>query len=341
MDDFRSLRQRLQVHVAYARVFDDVLTGAELVARCGADGATAVEEALASLVDEGKLERMGEHYFLPGEADPARAAESTARRQRALKIVDDNRALLDFIGGLPWVRMLGISGSLAHGNAVDGPEKLVDIDLCLVVEPGSVHIVRLLVRVLGIVRHTSTVLGLRNHPARPCPNYVTEADFLEVTNPSFYTASDTVRMLVLRNDAEYARLLRANPWIGRYFAVVPEDDALPTTRLTRARARSMLNATCYGALAVGQWIKRRPRGQPSTYSLSFRFDREHSLRRSAPAGGGHQVTVARRFQRIYREHFGIDEELEAFLFPGTSSSSVRVGDVEAEPTLLAGLGYDE
>ena len=114
--------------------------------------------------------------------------------------------------------MLAVSGSLARGHVVP-TKKPLDLDLFVVTSRSGVHIVRLIVHVTRTINNLLAALRLIARRPPPCLNYTTENSFLEITNQSFYTASDALHVSVLKGEPEYQRFLAANPWITRYYPV--------------------------------------------------------------------------------------------------------------------------
>ena len=212
----------------------------------------------------------------------------------------------------------------------------------VVTSPSGVHIVRLIVHVTRTINSLLAALRLTARRPPPCLNYTTENTFLEITNQSFYTASDALHVRVLKGEPEYQRFLVANLWITRYYPVdldapVPSEDGEDG----RHPGRRALNVVCFAICAAFSWVRNRRAGRPFSYSLDFRFDRINCPRRGACVGGGYQPQVARRFCEIYRRHFGAEEQLWEFLFPGTTDAGVEVNGTNAPSINTLPLGYDE
>ena len=341
MDSFIDLTQRLRTHVCYAHVFRDALTEEQLVARCAPADPEGVSRELGLLESSKSLERDGEYWFLSGAVVPGFASVKQVRELAAQRVLEDQRMLIGLLSRLRMVRMLAASGSVGWKNHADQVGRPADLDLFVITAPSGVHIVRFIVRVRESVRWLLSRMGWKGNWARVCANYVTEIGFLDITNPSFYTASDALNVQVLKGEDVYRRFLAANPWIERYYPVAMATPAEAPARERRNLARATLNLVCFATMAAYAWTKARFTGRPFVYSFGFRFDRVNSLRRSAVAGGGYQPTVARRFNEIYARHFGSDSALHAFLFPGTTDTGVHADGEYAEPTVSTRLGYDE
>ena len=341
MDSFSDLTQRLRTQICYAHIFGDALTEEQLVARCAPADPEGLRRELELLEASESVEREGEYWFLSGGVVAGFASAKQIRERAAQRVLEDERILIGFLKRLRIVRMLAVSGSVGWKNHVDHVGKPADLDLFVIAAPSGVHIVRFILRVRESLRGLLSRMGWGRRRASVCPNYLTEIGFLEITNQSFYTASDALNVQVLKGEDIYRRFLVANRWIERYYPVALTTRSEAPLDEGRSTARSALNIVCFATMAAYAWTKARLAGRPFTYSLGFRFDRTNSLRRSAVAGGGYQPTVARRFHEIYERHFGPDSTLHAFLFPGTTDTGVYANGEYAEPTLSTHLGYDE
>ena len=342
MESFPDLGQRVRTHLCYAQVFRDAFTQSELVARCDPANPNLVERELTLLRAEGAIERVGDYWFLRGHSVPDWSTVKGTRERLTRDILDVNRSLLGFLMRLPMVRMLAVSGSLARGHAVVDPKKPLDLDLFVVTSTSGVHVLRFIVKATNTIHLLLAALRLTSKRPLPCLNYTTESTFLEITNRSFFTASGALHVRVLKGKPEYQRFLAANSWITRYYpaesdAPVPWESGKDSRRL----GHTALNLVCFAILAALSWVRNRGAGRPFPYSIQFRWDKKHCLRRGTGfSGGGYQPQVARRFREIYRSHFGAEEQLWEFLFPDTTDAGVRVNGTNAPSTGTLPLGYD-
>ena len=334
MESFPHLGQRVRTHLCYAQVFQDALTQSELVARCDPANPNRVEQELTLLRGEGAIERVGDYWFLRGHGVRDWGTVKRTRERLTRDILDANRALLGLLTRLPMVRMLAVSGSLARGHAVPNPKKPHDLDLFIVTSPSGVHIVRFIVKISTTIHLLLSALRLTSKRPLPCPNYTTESTFLEITNQSFYTASDALHVRVLKGEPEYQRFLGANSWITRYYPA-EVDDPVPweNGEDSRPLGHTALNLVCFAILAALSWVRNKGAGRPFSYSIEFRWDKDHCLRRGTGfSGAGYQPQAARRFCEIYRRHFGAEEQLWEFFFPGTTDAGVQVNGTNAPST---------
>lgn len=340
MQAFTGIDQRLKVHLTYAHVFGDGLTEAELVRCCEPADHELVRESLTALESRGLLDRLDGYYFLAGHAVEGRASTVSEGLRRVEEILRENRAVLRLIARLPWVRLLAVSGSLARNNPRAVPGKTLDIDLFVITEPSSLHVVRLILRIVTSMRMLAARVRGAPPPRHLCLNYMTEASFPEIANPSLFTASEAIHVRVLKNPEEHRRFLAANPWIARYYPIPAEPPTGQDVGRRPGARRAAANFFCFLAMATGHWVKATLHRRGFVYSIRPRHDRTCSLRRVSQVGGGYQCQIAASFRRAYRHHFGIDEELECFLFPDTTSTGIFL-DGEHYLSASPSLAFDE
>lgn len=185
--------------VAYYDVFRHPLTEAELARLAGG----AVEEAVAALEAEGRLERVAGYVCLAGRAgdvERRRArSEAAERRWRAA------RAATAVLARFPFVRGIFVTGGLSKQSCPpDG-----DVDFLLIVEPGAVWT-------------TKTALqGLRRPlPERArdwfCTNYLLAADHPVVDDRNAFTAMELATAVPMWGRGACVGFLEANRWAERY-----------------------------------------------------------------------------------------------------------------------------
>src|SRR5262249_9494002 len=131
------------------------------------------------------------------------------------------------IGGLPFVRMVAVTGALAMDNLADD-----DVDYLIVTEPGRLWLCRALV--VGVVR-SAALRGIEL-----CPNYFISENALELEERNLFTAHEVAQMVPLAGMATYQRLRELNRWSDEYLpnAGGPPRRLAQTEPGTRARDTS-------------------------------------------------------------------------------------------------------
>jgi hypothetical protein len=185
--------------VAYGDVFDAPVTVEEIHRYLDGFAATRaeVEAVLADLVPR-LLARVDGHVCL---ADRQHLVAIRQRRERVAarlwpRAVRAGRA----VAGLPFVRMVGVTGALAMSNVDDG----ADIDLLIVTEPGRVWLCRsLVIQLVRLLRLRGTIV---------CPNWLMSTERLELERRELHSARELTQMVPLAGMATYLRMRRANDW---------------------------------------------------------------------------------------------------------------------------------
>ena len=191
--------------VLYAALFNYPLSSAQL---CEAlIGATADESALtACFAQSPMLQAAIEHadgfYFPRGRRD---LLTTRTRREAA------SRSLLARLHGLqllvqymPFVRMVALSGSLAHLNA----DEEADLDLFVIVAPGRVWSVTLTTLL------AARLLGWRRSL---CLNYVVSERALMVGPADLFSANQIIHLQPITGLESYRRFLDANRFVERFY----------------------------------------------------------------------------------------------------------------------------
>jgi hypothetical protein len=235
-DPARAALERAIVQaVAYADVFDYPLTIDEihryLIGVPASRGAVRTALTTSRLIPD-VLSRAGRYFTLAG-----RESAIDTRRGRAATAADYWRRAVHYgrlIGGLPFVRMVAVTGALAMDNIADG-----DIDYLVITEPGRLWLCRAIV--VGLVR-TAALRG-----TTLCPNYFLSEHALVLSERNLFTAHEVAQMVPLSGSDTYQRLRALNRWTDTYLPnasgpprrITPVD---PRPRRTRAIVEGTLRS---------------------------------------------------------------------------------------------------
>jgi hypothetical protein len=191
--------------VIYASLFDYPVTLAQL--REGLIGEAADELTLARWYDtsemlQANIEYADGHFFPRGRRDLL----DTRRRREAVSraLLHEWTGPLSLIRSIPFVRMVALSGSLAHLNG----DSDADLDLFVITRPGRVWTVAVSTLVLA------RVLGWRK---RLCLNYVVSERALMVSPADLFSANQIVHLQPLCGETMYHRFLDANRFVERFY----------------------------------------------------------------------------------------------------------------------------
>lgn len=271
----RALERAIVQTVAYADVFDYPLTAEEIhryliglqASRAAVRAALSTSSVLAGL-----LARNGRYITLAGresaiETRRERAAVSSAYWVRAVRY---GRVL----GGMPFVRMVAVTGALAMDNVADA-----DIDYLVVTEPGRLWVCRALV--VGIVR-AAAMRGVTL-----CPNYFLSENALVLEERNLFTAHEVTQMVPIAGMSSYEHLRALNRWTAEH---LPNASG-PPRRLAVAEARGRRVRT-----VVEGALRSRLGGRFEDWEM------QRKLRKLGERGDGHAEAA---FGRDWcKGHFG-------------------------------------
>jgi hypothetical protein len=191
--------------VLYASLFDYPLTLDQLHQSLIASTLTR-DEIVATFTASPALSAVvgfREGFFFPrGRHDLV--AERKRREQRSREFLRRHRRLLRGLCSLPFVRMIALSGSIAHLNLEEGG----DLDLFIVTRGRTVWTVTaaivLITRLLGVRR---TV----------CANFVMSDEHLVLDQRDLFTANQVLHLKPLVGDEVLDGFLAANPFVQRFY----------------------------------------------------------------------------------------------------------------------------
>jgi hypothetical protein len=190
--------------LAYSDIFDFPLTVDE-IARYLIGYRTTADEVRAALAQLGAaVSCEGERYALAGHE-----ALFALRRQRAAHAAALWRPALRYgrlIAGLPFVRMVAVTGALAADNVAVG----ADIDYLIVTKPGWLWLCR------AMALAVNRVARLAGLSAELCPNYLLSENALALQDVDLFTAQELARMLPLSGLDVYEAMRAANAWSNSF-----------------------------------------------------------------------------------------------------------------------------
>jgi hypothetical protein len=217
-----------------------------------------------------RTERVNGYFAARGRAESAAVREQRARASLELWAIA--RRYARWLGYLPFVRMVAVTGALAMHNSEAGD----DIDFLIVTAPGRVWLTRALC--VGMVK------AARRLGARLCPNYVLAESALEQERQDLFIAHEVAQMTPVVGHALYQRMRQANAWALRFLpnATGPlhrEPEAAP--RGLRLALQRLLEWLLGGRLGdwLEQWERRRKvekfRAQAQAPTAHAVLDAEH------------------------------------------------------------------
>jgi len=191
------------------------------------------------------IERRDGFFFPRGRYDLV--AERRRRETQSRAFLEDHRRLLEIVCALPFVRMVALSGSIAHLN-LDGTG---DLDLFIVTRSGRVWLIAVAVVLLAkLMRRRRTL----------CANFIVSDSRLELEQKDLFTASQIIHLKPLVGEQMLDELAAANAFVASYYpnARSARPSAFPFRLRTRPhRVKRILEAVLAWPSSIAESVCRR------------------------------------------------------------------------------------
>ena len=296
-DSSRQLHDAVLATVAYADIFDFAMNSSEIhrdLVAIGA-GVSDVAPVLDRAINLGQLVRVREYLTFAGRESLVK--RRIERNQASERMWSTARSFGRIFAALPFVRLVGVTGSLAADNA--GSD--ADIDYLIIVGPNRVWLVRALA--IAVVRFA------RLRGVTLCPNYLLSTNALEIPYHDPYTAHELLQMVPLSGPATYAELLAANPWAAHYLPNRSKiGRAVPDLGGLVDRIKTLGEWAFAGSLGGGldNWESRRKIARFQAVGTPGRFSRD-----VCEGHFGHHRDHVLRQWRIRCDQLGVATSLDS------------------------------
>jgi hypothetical protein len=195
--------------LAYFSVFDYPLTKDELKRFLHpAAEITSLEDALADLVAEKAIFKMDELYLL--QDDMALVKRRRERNIRAEQLMPKAMKIGRFLCRFPYVRGIGISGSLSKMYA----HEKADFDFFIITKANRLWIAR---TIMHLFKKFTFLTGKQHFY---CMNYYLDEKALKLRDQNIYTAVEAITLLPVSGEALHDFFV-ANNWVSEWFAEYP------------------------------------------------------------------------------------------------------------------------
>ena len=303
--------------VCYAGVFGDVIGVEEMASRLGVAGQDGFYVALNKLLNQGRVLVKDGFAGLPdleGKISLKSGKIDLAHRLISSRIVD-----LKKLGRNPFIKFVGISGSLAANNPTEDSNGHLDIDLFLITRNQCLWL-------YAIPRGLRNLFPKREREPTLCDNYIMDELSLRVNNRNFFTATDIRNLIPVSGDATYRKFLQANSWVDYYYPGFTGCSATTPERTSR----NLVNKSLYCLYTLLRCIKHRNLECLKDISWNTNHFCPYSHNRLTNHYGGYQALVQKKITRLASKWFRdlIDDELLKKLFPDELSYVVRKHELE-------------
>jgi predicted nucleotidyltransferase len=198
--------------------------------------------ALNSLVNEQHIYRFEKFYSLRN--DHFLIERRTKGNKQAAELMVTARKVCSLLARFPYVRGIGISGSLSKNFA----DETADIDLFIITAKNRLWVARTFMHAFKKL----TYLFNRQHYF--CMNYYIDEQNLEIPEKNIYTATEVVTLIPLQGDVQFVDFFAANAWSRQF---LPNN----VMRVLRARPepKTWLKAGIENMLnnKLGDWLDDR------------------------------------------------------------------------------------
>lgn len=203
-------KQALLHTLSYFDIFNYPLRLTEILQFCNliTDRETA-QQWLQELTTAGTVFQIGEFYLLHN--DPGLCARRIAGNRYAEVLLQKAKRIGRFLYRFPFVRAVGISGSLSKGYA----DKNADIDFFIITAPDRLWIARTF---MHLFKKLTFLAGRQDYY---CMNYYIDETALSLDEQNIFTAIEIKTLLPVSGAAVMDRFFRQNGWVNDFLPSCP------------------------------------------------------------------------------------------------------------------------
>jgi hypothetical protein len=249
--------------IIYADMFDYPLTAYQiqryLIGRKGTF--RQVENSLKKLVKRKKIVYKDPYYFLGSRKGLIQKRQE--REKHSQHLLREAKSIGLLLKIVPWIKLIGISGSLAMSNA----KKDADIDLVIITTNNRMWLTRFLVLIILelIGKRRQRFGSIKSARGKICTNIFMESDGMHQSRHDLYTAHEVLQMKILwQRDNLYQDFLSDNEWV---FKLLPnwihteEIDPVTQTKIPKEGDRSIGDMCERFSKYLQLWVMRKPSGK--------------------------------------------------------------------------------
>lgn len=202
---FTQLHSKIIKTLIYFDVFNYPITFKELLdfMQAPIDEEELLEKGLEDLCEQQLVFNLEGYYTLQNNKElVTRRLAGNKHAQTFVKIAFKNAKL---IGSFPYIRGVGISGSLSKGYM----DESGDVDFFIITEPERLWIARTLL----ILYKKIFLLNSRKFF---CVNYFIDTNHLEIPDKNIFTATEILTLIPAYNHTVFKSFMEKNSWTKKY-----------------------------------------------------------------------------------------------------------------------------
>lgn len=215
-------KQALLHTLVYFDIFHYPLRIPEILQFCNLESDLEnAQQWLQELVEGGMVFQKGEFFLLRN--DPDLCTRRVAGNQQADILLKKAKRIGRFLYRFPFVRAVGISGSLSKGYA----DKNADIDFFIITAPNRLWIARTF---MHLFKKLTFLVGRQHYY---CMNYYIDETALSLEDQNIFTAIEIKTLLPVSGASVMDRFFRQNGWANNFLpACAYRQQEHPDTRNT-------------------------------------------------------------------------------------------------------------
>lgn len=311
-----SIKELIVIHICYRDVFNAPVSIEALKKWIGIKNVNyeKFNNNLTELINEELI--IQSNGFLARKTREDIILNQQKKSELTKKIISRGRLGLTILSKIPFVKFVGISGSLAADNPTQiANEKDIDLDLFIVTSKNTLWIFMFVERIF------SSIFKFIYNYHFYCFNYVTEESFLEIYNKNFYTATEFVNLKSIKDKGVIDKIISCNLWMKKYYNInnsKGNNHKLVSTTSFYSLILVPLNYLFFILLGFLKSFKRLNFSGIKELKTTFESTGGlNFLRFSGEYGGGYQWGIKNKYEKLFKDNFKsyYSEDLMKKLFP--------------------------
>ncbi|OGC68943.1 hypothetical protein A2415_04040 [candidate division WWE3 bacterium RIFOXYC1_FULL_39_7] len=164
---------------------------------------------LQKMAKKGYIQTKGGKYYL----NSIKPVSWEVRKKNAETLLENNQHIFEMLKIVPWIKFLGVTGSVAAFNA----DKTSDIDIFIISAKNRLWLTRGFTAIL--LKIAKTYVRVDAEPGKLCPNLFVDESALEwpKEKQTVYTAHEIALIHpIFQRENTYFKFLAANDWVKKY-----------------------------------------------------------------------------------------------------------------------------
>lgn len=285
------------------------------------DDLTEFTQAVEELKEEKLIEEKNGFLCVAGKE--ATIDQQASKENLTGDLLDKGKRTLMLLSRLPFIKYIGVSGSVAAKNPTLQYTKkgvgFVDLDLFVICKSNSLWLLFLVERVITNIK--KLFKGYHFY----CFNYVTDESFLEVYNKNFFTATEINNLATIYDDEIYTSFIKSNSWHEKYYPQEITDAESVRKSSTWTKLLAPINFVCFSFFCFGRALKRLEFAPVLEIFGGFNPVQKCNLKRISNPNGGYQEAIKARFRNMYQKNFPhyYSEAIMDELFPSSTAFTFK------------------